>query len=103
MDEAFPDIAALADDCRFRDCRHGEEPGCAVRNAVVGGMLAADRLAAYQNLTAEMAALETKKEAGRRQRGEGRRPSLRRSRRRSTVDHDEQQADQRRYGEAEDD
>jgi ribosome biogenesis GTPase len=45
---AFDDIAALARGCRFRDCRHLDEPGCAVRGAV-----APDRLASYHKLTGE--------------------------------------------------
>lgn len=43
----FEDIAALATDCRFRDCRHDSEPGCAVRAAVDRGDLDADRFASY--------------------------------------------------------
>lgn len=39
MDDAFPDIAALADKCRFRDCRHLGEPGCAVQEALESGEL----------------------------------------------------------------
>jgi ribosome biogenesis GTPase len=40
---AFPDIAELAAACRFRDCQHDREPGCAVKRAVADGTLAADR------------------------------------------------------------
>ena len=43
--EAFGDVAALAAQCRFRDCRHGDEPGCAVRAA-----LSPQRLAHYHRL-----------------------------------------------------
>jgi len=50
LDEAFADITALAAHCRFRDCRHEHEPGCAVRAAV-----AADRLANYHKLRREVA------------------------------------------------
>ena len=45
----FRDIAVLADQCRFRDCRHGDEPGCAVRAGVDG-----DRLANYQKMRREV-------------------------------------------------
>jgi ribosome biogenesis GTPase len=45
---AFDDIARLAATCRFRDCRHLDEPGCAVRSAI-----AADRLASFHKLTGE--------------------------------------------------
>jgi ribosome biogenesis GTPase len=34
VDEAFPDVMELASECRFRDCRHENEPGCAVREAI---------------------------------------------------------------------
>lgn len=47
---AFPEIAELGADCRFRDCRHVHEPGCAVRLAVATGALAAERHTAYLRL-----------------------------------------------------
>ncbi|MGH9028692.1 MAG: ribosome small subunit-dependent GTPase A, partial [Acidimicrobiales bacterium] len=53
---AFPDIERLASRCRFRDCGHGEEPGCAVRNAVATGALDAARLASFEKLAREAAA-----------------------------------------------
>ena len=43
----FADIEALAAGCKFRDCRHQTEPGCAVRAAIARGELDAGRLAAY--------------------------------------------------------
>ncbi len=52
---AFDDIGALADACRFRDCRHQQEPGCAVRAAAAAGGLAAGRLESYHKLQAEQA------------------------------------------------
>jgi ribosome biogenesis GTPase len=52
---AFADIEAHAADCRFRDCRHLTEPGCAVRAAVERGAIAAERLESYQKLSAEQA------------------------------------------------
>ncbi len=45
----FDDIGNLAGKCHFRDCRHGDEPGCAVRAGV-----AADRLANYQKMLREI-------------------------------------------------
>ncbi len=51
----FPDIDALADDCRFRDCQHSSEPGCAVEAAVQHGELAPERLQSWHKLRAEMA------------------------------------------------
>jgi len=50
---AFPDVLAFADGCRFRDCAHRTEPGCAVRAAVEQGELEASRLQAFLNLTGE--------------------------------------------------
>jgi len=52
---AFEDIEGIADACRFRDCRHQQEPGCAVRAAVAAGALAAGRLESYLKLQAEQA------------------------------------------------
>ncbi|MGH9140141.1 MAG: ribosome small subunit-dependent GTPase A [Vicinamibacterales bacterium] len=57
---AFEDIMALAADCRFGDCTHGEEPGCAVRSALESGQLDADRLESYRRLGRE-AAFEARK------------------------------------------
>lgn len=47
---AFPDVAELGAGCRFRDCSHLHEPGCAVRAAVDGGELDGARYAAYRRL-----------------------------------------------------
>ena len=55
LSQTFADIAALADRCRFADCRHGEEPGCAVQAAIQTGELAAGRFASYQKLQTELA------------------------------------------------
>src|SRR5690606_15871236 len=54
-DGVFDDILELAARCRFRDCRHGAEPGCAVRAAVEAGALDPDRLASYLKLRDEVA------------------------------------------------
>jgi ribosome biogenesis GTPase len=58
FDDAFTDIAALAGACRFRDCRHDREPGCAVKAAVDSGTLAAGRYESYLKLQREHAAFE---------------------------------------------
>ena len=52
---AFADIDALAGGCRFRDCAHGTEPGCAVVAAVKNGALAASRLESFRKLQGEQA------------------------------------------------
>lgn len=52
---AFADIDALADGCRFRDCRHASEPGCAVVAAVAAGTLSPLRLESFRKLQDEQA------------------------------------------------
>jgi ribosome biogenesis GTPase len=52
---AFEDIDALSAQCKFRDCRHREEPGCAVAAAVESGILSAGRLESYHKLQDEQA------------------------------------------------
>jgi ribosome biogenesis GTPase / thiamine phosphate phosphatase len=64
---AFADVATLAARCRFSDCAHGEEPGCAVRQAVADGTLEAGRLASYRKLALEAAALAARHGAAARQ------------------------------------
>ena len=56
LDALFGDIEALAANCRFRDCRHGGEPGCAVQGAVAAGALDGSRLAHFRTLGREAAA-----------------------------------------------
>lgn len=63
LGEAFADVEELAGECRFRDCTHRHEPGCAVRSAVEAGELEARRLANYHALQEEMEALERRKDA----------------------------------------
>ena len=58
FDDAFADIASLAQDCRFRDCRHDREPGCAVKAALDAGTLDAGRYESYLKLQREQAAFE---------------------------------------------
>lgn len=55
LDEAFEDVAALAGGCRFSDCAHGAEPGCAVRAAVAEGRLDGARLEHFRRLRGEAA------------------------------------------------
>ena len=51
--DAFVELRALAGDCRFRDCRHEREPGCAVQAAVAEGRVAPQRLALLKSLLRE--------------------------------------------------
>jgi len=48
--DAFPDIIELAKHCKFRDCSHINEPGCAVREAVESGLLEERRYRNYLKL-----------------------------------------------------
>ena len=54
LSDAFEDIEQLATDCRFRDCRHAVEPGCAVRAAIEDGRLDAERLESMRHLEREL-------------------------------------------------
>jgi len=58
VEEVFDDIEALASDCKFRDCAHGTEPGCAVKKAVEKGTIDAARWASFEKLRKERAFLE---------------------------------------------
>ena len=53
LETAFADVEALAQQCRFQDCRHGQEPGCAVRAALESGELSEERFRSWQRLLAE--------------------------------------------------
>ena len=58
IERAFADVFDLMDHCRFRDCKHDREPGCAVRAAIEAGTLDPARFASLERLVAEEAALE---------------------------------------------
>lgn len=66
LEAAFPEIDALAADCRFRDCRHAQEPGCAVTAAVGAGEISVRRWESWQALHRESARAERRTEARRR-------------------------------------
>jgi len=70
LDSAFDDVAALSGRCRFRDCRHDTEPGCAVKEAVRTGALPADRLEHYRKLEREAKAYELRHDERRRRKSE---------------------------------
>lgn len=58
LDACFPELRALAPECRFADCVHEAEPECAVRAAVDDGTLSAARFDSYRRLRAELAETE---------------------------------------------
>lgn len=58
LPEAFPDIYALAAGCKFNDCTHSREKGCAVQAAVASGALSTERLASFHKLRQELEFLE---------------------------------------------
>ncbi|WP_349409459.1 ribosome small subunit-dependent GTPase A [Pseudalkalibacillus sp. SCS-8] len=60
LSESFQDIEALTDRCKFRDCQHEDEPGCAVKAAMDSGELAEERFESYRKLQRELAYLERK-------------------------------------------
>lgn len=55
LEQAFPEVVALAAGCRFVDCEHRTEPGCAVLEAIEHGALPEARLASYRHLLREIA------------------------------------------------
>jgi ribosome biogenesis GTPase len=58
LEEAFSDVTELFEHCRFSDCAHESEPGCAVKEALANGTLAPERWESYQKLQRELAHLE---------------------------------------------
>lgn len=62
LENAFPEIVALGGECRFRDCRHRTEPGCAVLAAVESGAIEEERLEAWRKLERELAYLERRRD-----------------------------------------
>ena len=63
LDSTFAEIAELAGECRFSDCSHEHEPGCAVKTAISNGSLPAERFTSYRKLQREIRALEIRKDA----------------------------------------
>jgi ribosome biogenesis GTPase len=74
LSATFDDIDVLATRCRFGDCGHSNEPGCAIREALGSGTLEEDRWRSYGKLKREMAHLESRDD-----------PALRAARRRRVV------------------
>lgn len=62
LQRTFPEIEALTEQCKFRDCNHEHEPGCAVRAAVEQGRLDPGRLRSYHKLQRELEYLQNRQE-----------------------------------------
>lgn len=62
LESAFADIEEMSTRCRFTDCQHEKEPGCAVRQAVQEGMLTESRLAGFHKLRGEVAQFAPRRE-----------------------------------------
>ncbi|MFM8482449.1 MAG: ribosome small subunit-dependent GTPase A, partial [Actinomycetota bacterium] len=63
IERAFADVFTVSDACRFRDCKHDEEPDCAIRAAIDAGRLDRRRVESMKRLVAEEAALEEEQRA----------------------------------------
>ena len=66
VETAFPEIEEASAACRFRDCRHESEPGCAVNEQVAAGVIDPKRLASYHRLRREAEHLDQRLDASRR-------------------------------------
>jgi ribosome biogenesis GTPase len=62
IESTFPDIEELAESCRFSDCQHQGEPGCAVEAALESGELAPERLESYRKLQKELHHLQVRQD-----------------------------------------
>ncbi|MEZ5102168.1 MAG: ribosome small subunit-dependent GTPase A [Thermoleophilia bacterium] len=63
VEATFADVEELAEECRFPDCRHESEPGCAVQDAIAAGELDEERVTGYRALRAELEELAERQEA----------------------------------------
>jgi ribosome biogenesis GTPase / thiamine phosphate phosphatase len=61
LEQTFGDVEEVARRCRFSDCAHAEEPGCAIREALANGSLSAERWQSYAKLQRELAAIELRR------------------------------------------
>lgn len=64
LDEAFDDVGALSASCRFGDCTHSVEPGCAVQEALATGDLDEGRYGSYQKLRRELRSVAVRQDLG---------------------------------------
>jgi ribosome biogenesis GTPase / thiamine phosphate phosphatase len=83
LEETFADVAELAAQCRFSDCAHGSEPGCAVRAALADGTLPEVRWESYTKLQRELRVLALRQDARLRSEARKERRRFARSRRKT--------------------
>ena len=83
LDTTFSEVAELASQCRFNDCAHKSEPGCAIRRALYEGTLSRERWDSYCKLQREMQALAIRKDARLRSEARKQRARFARSRRKT--------------------
>ncbi|MEK6274080.1 MAG: ribosome small subunit-dependent GTPase A [Actinomycetota bacterium] len=83
LDTTFGEISELAANCRFSDCSHEQEPGCAVREALSNGTLTEERFLSYRKLQRELRALEIRKDGRLRSEARKERARFARSQRKS--------------------
>jgi ribosome biogenesis GTPase / thiamine phosphate phosphatase len=83
LDTTFSEISELAAECRFSDCAHEREPGCAIRRALGNGTLSHERWDSYRKLQRELRALEIRKDARLRSEARKERARFARSRRKT--------------------
>ncbi len=89
LTSTFPDIAALAQQCRFRDCRHDEEPGCAIRQAVRDESLDPARLESYLKQRSQLAHAALRQDTSAQTVQKQKWKSIHRDMKRRRRDHDE--------------
>jgi ribosome biogenesis GTPase / thiamine phosphate phosphatase len=61
LEQTFGDVEEVARRCRFSDCAHMQEPGCAIREALADGSLSAERWQSYAKLQRELEAVEARR------------------------------------------
>jgi ribosome biogenesis GTPase / thiamine phosphate phosphatase len=83
LDTTFSEISELAAECRFSDCAHNGEPGCAILRALNNGTLSEERWGSYRKLQRELRALEIRKDARLRSEARKERARFARSRRKT--------------------
>ncbi len=61
VEESFKDVASLAENCKFKDCNHDKEPGCAIKQAIEDGIISQERFESYMKQLGEIKRLSKEK------------------------------------------